>query len=150
MRRLRRPRYGDGTVWLVVDQDKGDFLCYWYSGSGGDHLVDQAREPSAEEAIAWGHQRTPRVRIRTADARTYWAGTAPPPEGFAHRWSRTVGLNILSAPRTEAGTPLAGSGDDPAGPLPANPLPARDEQTRPPGWPGLVGVGPAPSGAKPC
>ena len=27
MRRLRRPWYGDGTVWLVVDQDKGDFLC---------------------------------------------------------------------------------------------------------------------------
>ena len=98
MRRLRRPRYADGTAWLVVDRDKGDYLCYWYTGTGGGHLADQARAVSAEKAVAWGRARTSRVRIRTADARSYWAGTAPASEGSTDSWSGAVGPAPSGAP----------------------------------------------------
>ena len=70
MRRHRRPRHGDGTASLVADRAKGDYLCYWYTGTGDARLVEHARAASAEEAIAWGRDRTARVRIRTAEART--------------------------------------------------------------------------------
>jgi hypothetical protein len=69
---------------------KGDYLCYWYTGTGEAHLVEQARAANAEEAIGWGRDRTSRVRIRTADARSYWAGTTPTPEGFARTWEGPV------------------------------------------------------------
>ena len=87
MKRHRTPRHGDGTAWLVVDRLKGDYLCSWYTGTDGGHLVEDARLSNASEAVAWGRLRTSRVRIRTADACTYWAGTAPRPEGFSHTWA---------------------------------------------------------------
>ena len=86
MNRQRRPHQGDGTAWLVADRLHGDFLCYWYVGRYGDYLADQARLPTAAEALAWGRARTSRVRLRTDEGFTYWAGSAPTPEGFTHRW----------------------------------------------------------------
>ncbi len=87
MRRHQAPTPGDGTAWLVADLELGDYLCYWYAGPSDGQLVAQARAATAAEAVAWGRLRTTRVRIRTPDARSYWAGTAPRPEGFTSTWS---------------------------------------------------------------
>ena len=84
-RHPRRARRGRGTAWLVSDESSGDYLCYWYAGAYGDHLVEQARAADAPEAVAWGLARTPRVRIRTADGPA-WAGSAPRPETFIRTW----------------------------------------------------------------
>jgi hypothetical protein len=84
--RYRKPRQGEGTAWLVADLGQGDYLCYWYAGPSDGLLVGQARAATASEAVAWGRLRTPRVRIRTTDACSYWAGTAPRPEGFSNSW----------------------------------------------------------------
>ena len=85
--RHHRSRVGDGTAWLVSDRlEPAGFHCYWYTGRAGDHLVEHAHVGDATEAVAWGRIRTPRVRIRTADARTSWAGSAPRPAGIAHSW----------------------------------------------------------------
>jgi hypothetical protein len=102
MRQHRRPGHGDGTAWLVADRAEGDDICYWYAGTGDAHLVEHARAASAEEAIDWGRDRTPRVRIRTADARSYWAGTAPRPEGFARTWDPTDEHDRRSPPQAPA------------------------------------------------
>jgi hypothetical protein len=132
MRRHRQPRHGEGTAWLVVDRITGDYLCYWYTGTGDGHLVEQARAASAEEAVAWGRQRTPLVRIRTTDAATLWAGTGPRPEGFARSWTQDDPAN------------------EPAGRRPAIPSPSRDKQIRPAEQGQMVGVGPAQSEGPPC
>src|SRR5687767_14779449 len=87
MSRQRTPKHGDGTAWLVVDRAKSDYSCSWYAGTHDGRLVEHARVATASQAVAWGLSRTPRVRIRTADACTYWAGTAPRPEGFSHTWA---------------------------------------------------------------
>jgi hypothetical protein len=87
MRRNRKPRYGDGTARLVADRSRGDFSCTWYVGPRGDRFAEHARAGTAAEAVAWGRARTTRVRIRTVDACTYWAGTAPRPDGFSDTWS---------------------------------------------------------------
>ena len=87
MLRHRAPRHGDGTAWLVADRAHGDFSCGWYVGAGGDRLAERARAGTAAEAVAWGRLRTTRVRIRTGDACSYWAGTAPRPDGFTENWS---------------------------------------------------------------
>lgn len=86
-RRPKPPRHGDGTVWVVVDQVNGDYLCYWYAGLTDNDLVEHARAATADDAVEWGRQRTPRVRIRTADNCTYWAGTVPSPAGLTLTWS---------------------------------------------------------------
>lgn len=86
-RHQRRPRHGDGTAWLVADGAQGDFACYWYVGRAGDHLGEQARAATADEAVAWGCARTTRVRIRTLDGCSQWAGAAPRPEGLSHTWT---------------------------------------------------------------
>jgi hypothetical protein len=86
-RHQQRPRHGDGTAWLVADRAHGDFACYWYIGRAGDHLGEQARVVTAEDAVAWGRARTTRVRIRTADGCSQWAGSAPRPEGLSHTWA---------------------------------------------------------------
>jgi hypothetical protein len=150
MRRQRRPRHGDGTAWLVVDRVNGDYLCYWYTGTGEGHLVEHARAASAEEAVAWGRRRTPRVRIRTADARTYWAGTAPAPERFTNSWSGSPGPDVVCAPHNEAGSLPTGVGGGTPGLGPSNPSPTRDKQIRASQRAELVGVGHAPSGGTPC
>ena len=97
MRRHRRLRHGDGTAWLVVDRSNGDYLCYWYAGGNDDRLVEQARVASASDAVAWGALRTSRVRIRTADACTYWAGTGPRPEGFTRTWTDTSARGVADS-----------------------------------------------------
>jgi hypothetical protein len=119
MRRHGQPRQGDGTAWLVVDRVAGDYLCYWYTGTGDGRLAERARAATAEDAIAWGRQRTPRVRIRTADARSYWAGITPRPQGFAHIWGEAEMANIVSLPRIEAPS------------QPANRASIRNDRTQP-------------------
>jgi hypothetical protein len=86
VRRNRQVSRGKGTAWLVADRLQDDYLCYWYVGREGDHLAEWARQSTTAQALAWGRLRTSRVRIRTAEARTYWAGTAPRPEGFVYSW----------------------------------------------------------------
>jgi len=81
------PHDGEGTVWLVADRTRGDFNCYWYVGRAGDRLGEQARAATAEDAVAWGRRRTTRVRIRTADGCSEWAGTAPRPDGMSRTWT---------------------------------------------------------------
>jgi len=85
----RTPRRGDGTAWLVADRARGDYLCYWYVGPNDQRVGERARVASAEEAVAWGQERTTRVRIRTDDGDSYWAGSAPRPEGFGRTWGET-------------------------------------------------------------
>ena len=80
-------RNGDGTAWLVADRDRDDFACYWYVGRAGDRLREQGRAATAEDAVAWGRNRTASVRIRTVDGHSQWAGSAPRPEGMAATWS---------------------------------------------------------------
>jgi hypothetical protein len=87
MRRHRSPEHGEGTAWLALDRAQENYSCSWYTGTNDDRLVEHARIPTASDAVAWGRSRTPRVRIRTADACTYWAGTAPRPAGFSHTWT---------------------------------------------------------------
>jgi len=140
MRRHGQPRHPDGTVWLVADRVTGDFLCYWYSGTVDGRLVEHARAASAGEAVAWGRQRTPLVRIRTADALTFWAGTAPRPEGFVRTWTQD----------TLAGLLALGLADEPAGLRPTSPSLSRGDQIRPDEPLQMVGAGPTPSGGPAC
>jgi hypothetical protein len=88
-RRSRDPAawVGQGTAWLVHDAARDCYHCYWLVGRPNDHLIEQATEPSAADAVAWAGSRTPRARIRLADHRTYWAGTDPTPPGFAGTWA---------------------------------------------------------------
>jgi hypothetical protein len=86
VRRHRAPRHGDGTAWLVANRARGDFSCCWFVGPGGDRVADRARAVTAAEAVAWGRVRSSRVRIRTGDGCSYWAGTAPRPDGFTETW----------------------------------------------------------------
>ncbi|MHB8505225.1 MAG: hypothetical protein ACYDEN_05825, partial [Acidimicrobiales bacterium] len=73
--------------------DAGDDLyryqCYWFGGRGEGHVLEHARVPTDVEAVAWGLARTPSVRIRLPDHRTYWAGSAPNPGGFFGTWAPT-------------------------------------------------------------
>lgn len=80
-----------GTAWLSADRLRDDFLCLWYGGPNDGRLLEQARAPTAAAAVAWGAYRSSRVRIRTDEGRTYWAGTAPRPEGFSHTWVAAEG-----------------------------------------------------------
>lgn len=82
----RRKRHGDGTVWLVAHRPEGDYLCYWYVGTGDGHLAESARVANAPAAVAWGRLRTPRVRLSTGDGCSQWAGTADRPAGFTTTW----------------------------------------------------------------
>jgi hypothetical protein len=88
MRKVRGARQGDGTVWLVADRMSDNFRCYWYAGNNDGELVEQAGAATANDAVAWGRDRTPRVRIRTRAGQTEWAGTAPRPDTFAVSWER--------------------------------------------------------------
>lgn len=85
-RHQRRLRPAEGTAWLVADRALGGFVCYWYTGRASDHLAEHTRATSAEEAVAWGQARSTRVRIRTADGCSQWAGAAPRPDGLSHTW----------------------------------------------------------------
>ena len=85
-RRLSR-LVGTGAVWIVVDPVKDDYPCYWYTGAEGGRLMEQTRVGTAAAAVEWGRARTPQVRIRMKDARTYWAGEGAVPGGYAGRWT---------------------------------------------------------------
>lgn len=114
MTRHRKPPYGDGTAWVVADRRNQDHFCYWYVGANDDRLVDHARIVGASAAVAWGRRRTSRVRIRTADARSCWAGTAPRPDRFIHTWTDTPANNVpLPIGGRLAGTAHAASGGTP-------------------------------------
>ena len=80
---------GEGTAWLVFDAggDLYQYQCYWFGGRCGDHLLEHTRSATAADAVNWAAARTPRARIRLPDHRTYWAGAAPRPEGFAGTWT---------------------------------------------------------------
>jgi cytidine deaminase len=80
-------RPGDGTVWVVTDEGHDAHHCYWYTGASDDHLVERASVTTATEAVAWGRLRSGRVRIRSADGQTRWAGTAPRPSQFLESWT---------------------------------------------------------------
>jgi hypothetical protein len=82
----RTARRGEGTAWLVADGSNDDFLCYWYFGAGGGRLADQARVTSERGAVAWGRERSTRVRLRSTNGRTYWAGSDDKPDAIAHIW----------------------------------------------------------------
>jgi hypothetical protein len=88
--RTRTPKRGDGTAWLVEDSVRHDFICFWYDGPYDAHVAELARVSTSTEALAWGRDRTTRVRIRTDAAQTYWAGTAPRPDGFTRTWPPTA------------------------------------------------------------
>jgi hypothetical protein len=75
-----------GTAWLVADQARHDFLCFLFGGPSDGRLRESTRQPTAPAAVAWGRSRTPRVRIRTPSGRTFWAGTAPKPDGISFTW----------------------------------------------------------------
>jgi hypothetical protein len=75
-----------GTAWLVADRERGDYLCYWYGGQADDTLQEDDRAVSAKAAVSWGRLRTSRVRIRTGAGLTYWAGSAPRPDGITRSW----------------------------------------------------------------
>jgi hypothetical protein len=81
----RWARRGRGTAWLVFDGSNDGYLCYWYAGAYGGHLVEEARAADAPAAVAWGLARTPRVRIRNAGGPA-WAGSAPRPDTFTRTW----------------------------------------------------------------
>ena len=112
MRRHRAPRYGDGTAWLAADRARGDFSCGWYVGPGGDRLAERGRAGTAVEAVAWGRVRTTRVRIRTGDACSYWAGTAPRPDGFTDTWSDESATDLHSQPAVVTLEESRGPGSD--------------------------------------
>jgi hypothetical protein len=86
MKRGRAARRGEGMAWLVADSANDEFMCYWYFGAGGDRLAEHARVASEGGAVAWGRERSTRVRLRATDGRTYWAGSDPKPDAIAHMW----------------------------------------------------------------
>lgn len=90
MKQQRRAEPGEGSVWLVLDRSTGGYVCYWYAGANEGRMVEQARAASAADAVAWGRERSPRVRIRTDDARSSWAGAGPTPDGYELTWSAPV------------------------------------------------------------
>jgi hypothetical protein len=145
MRPRRSPRHGEGTAWLVVDRCDGDYLCYWYAGADDAHLVEWARARTRADALAWGRQRTPRVRIRTAEARTYWAGTGPRPQGFTRSWTDAV-----APPSSGIGQLLPDRSDAPDDRPGAAPYPAPDEPILSSQAGEAAGPGRTTSGGSPC
>jgi hypothetical protein len=97
---------GTGTAWIIVDVVQGDYLCYWYIGDQEDRLVEHVRASTAAAAADWGRGRTPRVRIRMGDGRTYWAGSGMP-EGYAGRWSACAPNSVTNNSVVVAMTPIA-------------------------------------------
>jgi hypothetical protein len=95
-------------VSLLYDASRQTYLSYWFIGKSEDQLIEQARTPDATAAVEWGRARTPRVRIRMPDQRTYWAGTDPAPAGFAGIW-------MPQAAAPSAADARMGDGDGPAG-----------------------------------
>jgi len=87
-----------GTAQLVYDQAADVYHCYWFGGRGDDQLIEHTEVPTAADAVAWAGARTPRARIRLPDHRTYWAGTAPCPGGFAGIWKASAATATSTPP----------------------------------------------------
>ena len=83
------PRRGDGSAWLVADRLTDKFDCYWYTGANDIQLVEQTSASIASEAVTWGRAHTPRVRIRTRDGQSQWAGSGVRPDTFTVTWDDT-------------------------------------------------------------
>ena len=145
MRPQRSPRHGDGTAWLVVDRRNGDYLCYWYAGLDDAHLVERARARTRADALAWGRRRTSRVRIRTAESFTYWAGTASRPQGFIR--TRT---DAVAPSSSGTGQLLPDRSDAPDHRRCATPSPAHDQAILSSQAGEVAGLGRTTSGGSPC
>jgi hypothetical protein len=90
--RMKRAIDNIGTAWIVFDRGKNEYLCNWYNGpDGGNRLLGQGRAATASLGVDWGRERTPNVRVRMGDAKTYWAGPGVAPDGFAGIWAETSG-----------------------------------------------------------
>jgi cytidine deaminase len=84
---------GRGTVFVHPDMAGGEqvWTGYWERSTGaGDEpagiLEEAPNWPAADEAVAWGRARTPRVVVVAADGATFWAGTGDPPSEIPDRW----------------------------------------------------------------
>lgn len=84
-RPARRPNLATGTVWLAFDAGDGlyRYRCDWFGGPVDGHLLEQAGVAAQADAAARGLERSPSVRIRLPDHRTYWAGLVPDPGALA-------------------------------------------------------------------
>jgi cytidine deaminase len=87
-----REYQGRGTVFVHPDMAGGQrvWTGYWErsSGSAGEPagiLEEAPTWPTAEEAVNWGRERTPRIVVVDADGATAWAGTGPGPADM-DRW----------------------------------------------------------------
>lgn len=84
---------GRGTVFVHPDVSAGQqvWTAYW-ERSGGDEgaepgvLEEGPNWPAVDEAVAWGHARTPRVVVVEADGTMLWAGEGDPPTEIPDRW----------------------------------------------------------------
>ena len=87
---------------LVADRSNDAFQCYWYTGPHDIQLMEHASAATARDAVTWGRARTPRVRIRTRDARSQWAGIEPRPATFTVDWDDAdlAGTAVATSPRT--------------------------------------------------
>lgn len=82
-----REHQGRGTVFVHPDVVAGQHVWtgYWERSSGGDPgepagiLEEAPTWPRAEDAVAWGRLRTPRVVVVDGAGATSWAGTGPGP-----------------------------------------------------------------------
>ena len=93
-----KARTGDGAAWLVSDRaEPAGFHCYWYTGRAEDHLAEHEHVVGETDAVAWGRARTPRVRIRTADTHSAWAGSAPRPAGIDLTWINPSALEGVTS-----------------------------------------------------
>jgi cytidine deaminase len=87
-----REHHGRGTVFVHPDMAGGDrvWTGYWERSSGADGepagiLEEAPNWPRAEDAVAWGRARTPRVVVVDAEGATFWAGTGDGPADMP-RW----------------------------------------------------------------
>ena len=86
---MTRPRQaGKGQAWLIfhAGEELFNYQCYWMGGHCDDHLIEHGQAVTDIDAVAWAAARTPRARIRLPDHVTYWAGSAPRPNGFSRSW----------------------------------------------------------------
>jgi cytidine deaminase len=89
---------GRGTVFVHPDLAGGAqvWTGYWERSGGSSKAADAQKGvleegpnfPTAEEAVAWGRVRTPRIVVVDAEGALSWAGEGDPPEGVDVRWEQ--------------------------------------------------------------
>jgi cytidine deaminase len=84
---------GRGTVFVHADVSGGQqvWTAYWERSTGDDGAPTGVLEEAPtwadpDEAVAWGHARTPRVVVVDAAGAMFWAGEAEPPGEIPNRW----------------------------------------------------------------